>query len=133
MYVTSDKLNNASFRQKLDPISKNIFRGQNPLELVFKDILTFDTENPVKKAPNVKDVDIKSRLEQLKIFNDGMTIMTITCRRRHFHLISHHCHCHNCLHFIFHHHLHLQHRQIFDCRRHRQIFGYYLHLDCYLC
>ena len=36
LYVTRDRLNNASFRQKLDPIAKNIFRMQNPLELVFK-------------------------------------------------------------------------------------------------
>ena len=91
MYVTRHRLNNASFRQKLDPISKNIFRRQNPLELVFKDILTFIAQNPIigsllkevqlgkkdtkssliKKAPNTKDVEIKSRLEELKRFNDG--------------------------------------------------------------
>ena len=34
-YVTRDRINNASFRQKLDPISKNTLRRQNPLELVF--------------------------------------------------------------------------------------------------
>ena len=37
-YVTRDRINNAGFRQKLDPISKNILRRQNPLELVFEDI-----------------------------------------------------------------------------------------------
>ena len=47
MYITRDKLNNASFRQKLDPIAQNIFRRQNPLELVFKDISTFNAENPI--------------------------------------------------------------------------------------
>ena len=46
-YVTRDRINNASFRQKLDPISKNILTRQNPLELVFEDISTFDTENPI--------------------------------------------------------------------------------------
>ena len=46
-YVTRDKVNNASFRQKLDPISENILRRQNPLELVFEDISTFDAENPI--------------------------------------------------------------------------------------
>ena len=46
-YVTRDRINNASFRQKLDPISKNIFQRQNPLELVFEDISTFDSENPI--------------------------------------------------------------------------------------
>ena len=46
-YVTRDKINNASFRHKLDPISNNIFRRQNSLELVFEDISTFDAENPI--------------------------------------------------------------------------------------
>ena len=40
-YVTRDRINNASFRQRLDPISKNILRRQNPLELVFEDISTY--------------------------------------------------------------------------------------------
>ena len=47
MYVTRDRLNNASFRLNLDPISKNIFRRQNLLELVFKDISTLDAQNPI--------------------------------------------------------------------------------------
>ena len=42
MHVRRDSLNSASFRQKLNPISKNIFRKQNPLELVFKDISTIN-------------------------------------------------------------------------------------------
>ena len=46
-YVTRDRINDASFRQRLDPISKNILRRQNPLELVFEDISTFDAENPI--------------------------------------------------------------------------------------
>ena len=46
-YVTRDTLNNASFRQKLDPIAQNIFRRQNPLKLVFQDISTFDAQNPI--------------------------------------------------------------------------------------
>ena len=33
-YVTRDRINDASFRQRLDPISKNILRRENPLELV---------------------------------------------------------------------------------------------------
>ena len=47
-YVTRDRTNNASFRQKLDPIKKNILRRQNPLELVFEDISTFKAENPIQ-------------------------------------------------------------------------------------
>ena len=44
-YVTRDRINNASFLQKLDPIGKNILGRQKPLEFVFEDISTFDAEN----------------------------------------------------------------------------------------
>ena len=43
-YVANDRINNANFRQKLDPISKNILRRHSPLELVFEDISTFDAK-----------------------------------------------------------------------------------------
>ena len=46
-YVTRDRINDASFRQKLDPISKSIIRRQNPLELFFDDVSTFDAENSI--------------------------------------------------------------------------------------
>ena len=46
-FVTRDRINDANYRQKLDPISKNILRRQNPLELVFEDVSTFDAENPI--------------------------------------------------------------------------------------
>ena len=45
--MTKYRINNASFRQKLDAISKNIIRRQNPPELIFEDMSTFDAENPV--------------------------------------------------------------------------------------
>ena len=57
-YVTKDRINNASYRQKLDPISKNILRRQNPLELVFEDISTIDAENPVVGSL-LREIDIK--------------------------------------------------------------------------
>ena len=80
--MTKDRINNASFRQKLDSISKNI-RGQNLLELAFDSISTFDAENPfvgsllkelgvgkkeiaselLKKVPRPP---IRKRLEKLK-------------------------------------------------------------------
>lgn len=46
-YLTRDRINDANFRQKLDPISKNILRRQNSLELLFEDISAFDAENPI--------------------------------------------------------------------------------------
>ena len=103
MYLTRDRLNNMSFRfclklvllslsrvtytlQKHDPITKNIFRRKILLELVFKDISTFDAQNFIvgswlkeldigkkdiastltKKAPNSVDIEIQSKHEALK-------------------------------------------------------------------
>ena len=42
LYVTQDRLNEASFRRKLDLILKNIIRNHNLIELLFKDISTFN-------------------------------------------------------------------------------------------
>ena len=52
-YVTKDRINDASFKQKLDPIS-------NPLELVFEDISTFDAENPIVGSL-LREIDIKKK------------------------------------------------------------------------
>ena len=59
-YVTKDRINDASFRQKLNPISKNILRRQNPLELAFEDISTFDAENPIVGSL-LREIDIKKK------------------------------------------------------------------------
>ena len=59
-YVTWDRINDASFRQKLDPISKNILRRQNPLKLVFEDISTFDAENLIVGSP-LREIDLKKK------------------------------------------------------------------------
>ena len=42
----------------MDPISKNILRRQNPIELVFEDISTFDAENPIVGSL-LREIDIK--------------------------------------------------------------------------
>ena len=87
-YVTRDCINNASFRQKLDAISKNILRRRNPFELVLEGVSTFDAENPIvgsllreldffkkgtdsdfiKNLPSDpgKEFEIKKRLDRLK-------------------------------------------------------------------
>ena len=59
-YVTRDRINNASFRQKLDPISKNILGRQNSLELVSEDISIFDAENPIIGSL-LRELDVKKR------------------------------------------------------------------------
>ena len=65
-YVTRDRINDASFRQRLDPISRNILRRQNPLELVFEDISTFDAENPIVGSL-LREIDIKKKSSQIVI------------------------------------------------------------------
>ena len=46
-YVSRDRINNANFRKKLDPVSKSILKRQNPLELLSEDISTFDSKYPI--------------------------------------------------------------------------------------
>ena len=59
-YVTRDRINDASSRQRLDTISKNILRRQNTLELVFEDISTFDAENRIVGSL-LRKIDIKKK------------------------------------------------------------------------
>ena len=57
LYVTNNRLNEASFRRWFDPISKKIIRNKNPIELLFKDVKHFDAENPVTGSL-IKEVDV---------------------------------------------------------------------------
>ena len=59
-YITRDRINDASFWQKLDPISKNIIRRQNPLELVFEDVSTFDAENAIVRSL-LREIDLNKK------------------------------------------------------------------------
>ena len=47
LYVTRGRHNEESFRRKLDPIEKSVWRTENPLALLFKDAANFDAQNPV--------------------------------------------------------------------------------------
>ena len=47
LYMTRGRHKQASFRRKLDPIEKSVWRTENPLVLLFKDIANFDGQNPV--------------------------------------------------------------------------------------
>ena len=59
-YLTRARINNTSFKQKLDPISKKILRRQNLFELVFEDISTFDAENPIVGSL-LKELDVAKK------------------------------------------------------------------------
>ena len=79
--VTRDTINNASFRQRLDPISKNILRKQNPLELVFEDISTFDAENPVAGSL-LTETDIKKNTLTVILLNLCLAIQVTNLRSK---------------------------------------------------
>ena len=84
--VRKGRINEASFRWKLDCIAKNVIRDENPLEFVFKDGSKFDAQNPLigtlireidiakkdvfskllEKAYNPKDIKIKLRLHDFR-------------------------------------------------------------------
>ena len=90
MYITNNSLNEASFRGKLDPISKNVIKKQNPIKLLVKDLKYFNTQNPVignlirevdigkkedlskflSQAPDAKDLELQSRLNKLRYRNE---------------------------------------------------------------
>ena len=92
MCITKEILNESSFCRKFDPMFKNLLCRQNPLELVFKDISTFDGQNPiignlvkeieigkkdsvfelVKKAPNQLDIVLRSNLHDSRRHNDRL-------------------------------------------------------------
>ena len=65
-YITRDGINSESFRQKLDPIRKNILRRQNPIELVFENILTLDAENPIVGSL-LKELDVGKKMQPVKL------------------------------------------------------------------
>lgn len=81
--MTRNKINNAGFRQRLSPFSKNIVRKQNPFDLVFEDISTFDAGNPVVgsllKEPDVRRKDVASEIVKKA---PGLPETDITLRNR---------------------------------------------------
>ena len=55
--MINNSLNEVSHRRKLDSISKNIIKNQNPIELLLKDVKHFDAQNPVIGSL-IREVDI---------------------------------------------------------------------------
>ena len=90
LYITNNRLNQASFQRRLDPISRNIIRNKNPIELL-KDVKHFDAQNPIigylikelvigkkkdlskclDKARDIRDLKIRSRLNKLREKNQS--------------------------------------------------------------
>ena len=53
-------MNEASFRQKLDPISNNVTKNKKPVELLFKDVKHFDAKKSVIGSL-IREVDITEK------------------------------------------------------------------------
>ena len=90
LYVTRGRHNQESFHRKLDPIEKSVWRTENPLALLFKDVANFDAQNPIigsllreidlgknktnsqlianqlSRAPNINDTILLNRFKILK-------------------------------------------------------------------
>ena len=90
LYVTRGRHNQASFRRKLDPIEKSVWRKENSLTLLFRDVANFDAQNLVigsllreidlgkrstnnglikkslSKAPNINDTILLQRFKKFK-------------------------------------------------------------------
>ena len=90
LYITRGRHNQASFRRKLDPIEKSVWKTENPLALLLLDVANFDVQNPVigsllreidlgkrstnsdlikkllSKAPNISDTILVQRFKKFK-------------------------------------------------------------------
>ena len=61
--MTNDRLIEPSYRWRLDPMSKNMIKNQNPIELLSNGVKHFDAQNPVIGSL-IMEVDIgKKRFE----------------------------------------------------------------------
>ena len=83
LFVTRGRFNETSIRHKLDPIEKSVWRTENPLALLFKDVAKFDAENPIigsllreiDLAQTGKNSDlIKKQLSKAPDINDTILI-----------------------------------------------------------
>ena len=57
LYVTNNRLSKASFRRRLNSISKSIIRNKNPIDNLLKDVTHFDPQKPVI-GYLIKDADV---------------------------------------------------------------------------
>ena len=80
LYVTNNRVNEVSFRRGLDPISKNIVRNKNLIELLFKDVKHFDAQNPVIGSL-IKEVNIGKK-KDLSTFLDQVDIRDLEIQSR---------------------------------------------------
>ena len=83
LFVTKSRFKEASIRHKVDPIVKSVWRTENPLALLFKDVAKLDAKTPIigsllretDLAKKVKNSDlIKKQLEKAPDIDDTILI-----------------------------------------------------------
>ena len=62
LYVTRGRHNQGSFRYKLDPIEKSVWRTENLLALLLKDVANFDVQNPVIGSL-LREIDLEKEVQ----------------------------------------------------------------------
>ena len=65
-----------SIRGKLDPIKKSVWRTENPLVLLFKDVGTFDTQNPVIGS-FLREIDLQKNDTNTALIKKSLSAATI--------------------------------------------------------
>ena len=73
LYVTRGRHNEASFCRKLDPIEKSVWRTENPVALLFKDVANFDAQNPVIDSL-LREIDLGKNITKSSLISTAPDI-----------------------------------------------------------
>ena len=86
LFLSKGRFNKASVRHKLDPILKSVWRTENPLAFLFKDVTMFDAQNQIIGSL-LREIDlekygkncglIKKQLDKAPDINDTILIQRL--------------------------------------------------------
>ena len=72
LFVTKGRFNEASIRHKLDPIVKSVWRTENLLVLLFKDVAMFDVQNPIIGSL-IREIDLAKKGKYSDLINKRLS------------------------------------------------------------
>ena len=72
LFVTKGRFNEASIRHKLDPIVKSVWRTENPLALLFKDVATFNAQNLIIGSL-LREIDLGKKGKNSDLMNKQLS------------------------------------------------------------
>ena len=70
--MTKGRFNEVSIQHKLDPIVKNVTRTENALALLFKDVATFDAQNPITGSL-IREIDLAKKGKYSVLINKRLS------------------------------------------------------------